>query len=249
MYNIWSSNLATDWTVRGSNPGGGDIFCTCPDRPWDPPSLLYNGYRVFPGVKAAGDWRWPPTPSSAEVKEKVKLYLYSPSGPSRPVLGWTFTLKPADNISGSMCTPGSVCAFKVSIFTQKSTFQDHWSVYRLQNSRFWSHTATYAICRWFLNAKLEFRPKSFQKRDSWRTKWHCERLLFKQYFCFPLSVPPHQYTISYSFIHSNTHTNARNWMLHDSFVVDIIWQGCPTRRPSSEVNFRQELMQEPLIKL
>jgi hypothetical protein len=34
----------------------------CPDRPWGPPSLLYNGYRVFPGGKAAGEWRWPPTP-------------------------------------------------------------------------------------------------------------------------------------------------------------------------------------------
>jgi len=27
------------------------IFRTCPDRPWGPPSLLYNGYRVFPGGK------------------------------------------------------------------------------------------------------------------------------------------------------------------------------------------------------
>jgi hypothetical protein len=37
--------------VRGSNPGGGEIFRTCPDRPWGPTSLLYNGYRVFPGGK------------------------------------------------------------------------------------------------------------------------------------------------------------------------------------------------------
>jgi hypothetical protein len=29
----------------------GEIFRTCPDRPWGPPSLLYNGYRVFPGGK------------------------------------------------------------------------------------------------------------------------------------------------------------------------------------------------------
>jgi len=25
--------LAMGWTVRGSNPGGGEIFRTCPDRP------------------------------------------------------------------------------------------------------------------------------------------------------------------------------------------------------------------------
>jgi hypothetical protein len=28
-----------------------------------------------------------PTPSSAEVKERVQQYLYSPSGPSWPLLG------------------------------------------------------------------------------------------------------------------------------------------------------------------
>jgi hypothetical protein len=48
--------LATDWMVRGSNPGGGEIFRTRPDRPWGPPSLLYNGYQVLPGSKAAGAW-------------------------------------------------------------------------------------------------------------------------------------------------------------------------------------------------
>ena len=48
--------LATGWTVCGSNPGGGRIFRTRPDRPWDPPSLLYNEYQVFPGGKADGAW-------------------------------------------------------------------------------------------------------------------------------------------------------------------------------------------------
>jgi hypothetical protein len=46
----------------------GEIFRTCPDRPWGPPSLLYNGYRVFPGSKTrlGRDADLSP-PSSAEV--------------------------------------------------------------------------------------------------------------------------------------------------------------------------------------
>jgi len=79
--------LATGWTVQGSNPGRGEIFRARPDQRWGPPSPLNNGYRVFPAGKTAGAWRWPPTPSSAGVKERVELYLYSTSGPSWPVIG------------------------------------------------------------------------------------------------------------------------------------------------------------------
>ena len=39
------------WMVRGSNPGGGEIFRTCPDWTWGLPSLLHSGYRVFPKGK------------------------------------------------------------------------------------------------------------------------------------------------------------------------------------------------------
>jgi len=28
--------------------------CTCPERPWGPPSHLYNGYRVFPRGRRPG---------------------------------------------------------------------------------------------------------------------------------------------------------------------------------------------------
>ena len=53
-------------TVRESNPGGGEIFRTCSDRPWGPPSLLYNRYRVFPGGKVLpGRDADPSLPSSA----------------------------------------------------------------------------------------------------------------------------------------------------------------------------------------
>jgi hypothetical protein len=65
-----------------------------PDRPWGPPSVLYSGYRVsLPGVKRPGRGVDQPPPSSAEVKERVQLYLYSPCGPSWPVLGWTSHLR------------------------------------------------------------------------------------------------------------------------------------------------------------
>jgi hypothetical protein len=80
--------MATCYGLDGprSNPGEGEIFRTRPDRSWGPPSLLYYGYRVFPGVKAAGAWHCPPTPPSAKAKERVGLYLFSPFEPSWPVL-------------------------------------------------------------------------------------------------------------------------------------------------------------------
>jgi hypothetical protein len=60
--------LATRWTVRGSNLGEGEIFLACSDRSWGPPSLLYNGYRVFlGGRKRPGRDADPSPPSSAEI--------------------------------------------------------------------------------------------------------------------------------------------------------------------------------------
>jgi hypothetical protein len=53
---FYEPRLATDWTVRGSNPVGDEILRIRPDRHWGPPSLLYNGYQVFPGSKVAGAW-------------------------------------------------------------------------------------------------------------------------------------------------------------------------------------------------
>jgi hypothetical protein len=71
-------------------------FPTRPDRPWGLSSLLYNGYRGScpggGGIKRPARGVDHPPPSSAEVKERIELYLYSPSGPSWPVLGWTLPL-------------------------------------------------------------------------------------------------------------------------------------------------------------
>ena len=107
LYRYWrqrglgsSVGIATaGWTMRWSDPDGGEIFRTCPDRPWGPPSLLYNGYRVFPGGKERpGRDAEPPPPSSVVGHERVELYLYSPYGPydlyraSVPVQEWPLPL-------------------------------------------------------------------------------------------------------------------------------------------------------------
>ena len=84
-----SVSIATCYALDGlgiESRWGWD-FSHKPNRRWDPPSLLHNVCRIFPGGKSAGSWRLPPTPSSAKDKERVQLYLYSVSGPSRCVLG------------------------------------------------------------------------------------------------------------------------------------------------------------------
>jgi len=81
MYHYGSGSsvgIATDYGLDGpgSNPGGEEIFR--PSRPaWDPPRLLYNGYGVFPGGRGGRVVGLTPVPFSAEVLERVELYLYS----------------------------------------------------------------------------------------------------------------------------------------------------------------------------
>ena len=114
--------LATGWTVWGSNPGGGEIFRTCPDRPWGPPSLLYNGYRVFLGGKERpGRDADPSPPSSAIGHERVELYLYSPYGPyglyraSVPVQGCTSHIERIRKV----CALRSDCSNCINFTTQR----------------------------------------------------------------------------------------------------------------------------------
>jgi len=62
--------LNTGWTVRDRIPVV-TRFSDRPDWSWGPPSLLYYGYRVFPGGKVrpgrAADYS---PPSSAAVREE-----------------------------------------------------------------------------------------------------------------------------------------------------------------------------------
>ena len=79
-----------------SNPGGGEIFRTRPDRPWGPtqPPIQWVP-SLSQGVKRPGRDVDHPPGSSAEVEGKVELYLYSPSGHfvacSRVTFTFTFT--------------------------------------------------------------------------------------------------------------------------------------------------------------
>jgi hypothetical protein len=68
-----SVGIATGYGLDG--PGiesrwGGEIFRTCPDRPWGPPSLLYNRCRVFPGAKERPGRDADPSPPSSAVVMK-----------------------------------------------------------------------------------------------------------------------------------------------------------------------------------
>jgi hypothetical protein len=85
------SRFATGWTVRGSNSGGGEVHCNRPDRCWGQPILLLKRHRIsLSGVKQPGCGLDQPSPSSSEVQERVKLFLYFPSVLLWPVIGQTF---------------------------------------------------------------------------------------------------------------------------------------------------------------
>jgi len=73
--------LATGWTIQGSNTGEGEIF-RAPCRP-APRLTLYNGCQVFTGGKAQSMALTIHSPS-AEVKERVELYLYPPHPSAHP---------------------------------------------------------------------------------------------------------------------------------------------------------------------
>ena len=75
--------IATHYGLNGP----GDIFRTRPTGPGAHPASYTTGTGSFLGVKHEGRGVDYPTPSSFEVKERVELYLYSPSGPSWSVLG------------------------------------------------------------------------------------------------------------------------------------------------------------------
>jgi hypothetical protein len=79
-----------------------------PDWPWGPPSLLYNGYRVFPGGKVRrGCAAEHSPPSSAEVLEEqsyTSITLWVTNGPVAGLLYFTcFTWMKVKETSNMAC--------------------------------------------------------------------------------------------------------------------------------------------------
>ena len=75
------------WTVRGSNPGGEKFSAPVQTGPGAHPTSYTMGTEYFHGIKRQGRGVDHRPPSSAEVKERVGLYLYFPPEHSWSVPG------------------------------------------------------------------------------------------------------------------------------------------------------------------
>jgi hypothetical protein len=99
---------------------------TRPDRPLGPPSLVYNGYRVsFPVVKRPELGFDHPTPSSAEVKERVELYLCSPYEPSCSLPGRNLRLATLFTSQGFPLFPEGQAAIDRGVFRAAKSVLSH----------------------------------------------------------------------------------------------------------------------------
>jgi hypothetical protein len=83
-----SVGIATRRTGRSGDriPVGAKLSAPVQTGPGAHPDSYTMDTGSFQWVKRPGRDVEHPPPSSAEVKERVELYLYSPSGPSWPVI-------------------------------------------------------------------------------------------------------------------------------------------------------------------
>jgi len=87
MYDSLQDGRSGDWILMGAIS-----FAPIQTGPGAHPASYTMHTRSFLGVKQLGCGVDHPPPSSAKVKERVELYLYSTSRPSWPVLGWTLPI-------------------------------------------------------------------------------------------------------------------------------------------------------------
>jgi hypothetical protein len=108
------SNWLWAWRSRDRIPVGARFSAPIQTSPGAHTVSHPIGTGSFSGVKRLRRGTDQPPPSSDEDKERVELYLYSTSGPSWPVLGWTLHLtlpllssRLYQQIGGIYCLPSS----------------------------------------------------------------------------------------------------------------------------------------------
>ena len=144
--------------------------------------------------------KWPghevdhPPPSSSEIKERVELFLYSPSGPSWPVLGWPwplFYLCPQDTLccSSREVGVGRICkATCCSVLPVESArvFQISWRLL------WWCVRNRHISCLWFLPGQNQFcgvwlplitNSLSLSVAKSWESRHNTMHVGYKKTSC------------------------------------------------------------------
>ena len=95
VYSVgWDSSVGIETCYGLDGPGiksrwGSRFSAAIQTGPGAHPTSYTMRTRPFPELKRSGRGADHSLPSSAGVKERVKPYIYSPSGPSWPLLGWT----------------------------------------------------------------------------------------------------------------------------------------------------------------
>jgi hypothetical protein len=84
----WYSDRLRAGRSRDRIPLGARFSAAVHTGPGAHPASYIMGTGSFTGIKQPGPGVVHPPPSNAEIKKRVKLYLYSPSEPLWPVLVW-----------------------------------------------------------------------------------------------------------------------------------------------------------------
>ena len=107
-YSSYSDSLRAGWS-GDRIPVGARFSVPIQTGPGNHPASYTMGTGFFPGLKWPGRGVDHPSQSSAEIKERVGLYLYSPPRPSWSVLGWTYQRHHILTQKDVSCTGSNLC--------------------------------------------------------------------------------------------------------------------------------------------